>query len=119
MKPFIGVDLDGTLAVHPHWHIPNGPEEIGEPIPEMIERVKGWLAEGREVKIFTARACKEENLPPIKKWCKEHLGKELDITNIKTPDMMELWDDRAVSVRRNTGEALTDYRPLWDWIVIK
>lgn len=37
---WIGVDLDGTLAVYKGW---NGPEHIGEPIPIMIDRVKLWI----------------------------------------------------------------------------
>lgn len=51
---WIGVDLDGTLAL---W----GPGfnesvlEIGEPIAPMVERVKSWLAELIEVRIVTAR----------------------------------------------------------------
>jgi hypothetical protein len=116
MKPFIGVDLDGTLAMHPEWTIPRGPEDIGEPITEMVERVKQWLAEGKEVKIFTARACNDKNIAPIKVWCKKYLGKELEVTNTKTPDMMEIWDDRAIGIVRNTGKTTTEHRPLWDWI---
>jgi hypothetical protein len=35
----IGVDLDGTLAKYGEWR---GVEHIGEPIPPMVDRVKGW-----------------------------------------------------------------------------
>ena len=49
---WIGVDLDGTLARYEQYE---GPMSIGEPIPEMVDRVKAWLAAGREVRIFTAR----------------------------------------------------------------
>ena len=49
---WIGVDLDGTLARYDGW---KGPEHIGEPLMPMVERVKAWLAEGREVRIMTAR----------------------------------------------------------------
>ena len=48
---WIGVDLDGTLAKYGSW---NG-GQIGDPIPLMVERVKQWIAEGVEVRIFTAR----------------------------------------------------------------
>ena len=48
-KGWIGVDLDGTLAVYYDWEI------IGDPIPLMVERVQQWLKEGKHVKIFTAR----------------------------------------------------------------
>src|SRR5690349_18780615 len=55
MSGWIGVDLDGTLAEYHGW---KGVEHIGPPIPEMVARVKQWLAEGRDVRIFTAR-CSE------------------------------------------------------------
>jgi hypothetical protein len=51
-KEWIGVDLDCTLAHYEKWE---GPGEIGAPLAPMVERVKGWLAEGRDVRIFTAR----------------------------------------------------------------
>ncbi len=47
-----GVDLDGTLAHYDGWM---GPTEIGPPISKMVHRVRRWLAEGRDVRIFTAR----------------------------------------------------------------
>jgi hypothetical protein len=39
---WIGVDLDGVLAKMEGW---NGPYEIGEPVPAMVDRVKKWLEE--------------------------------------------------------------------------
>ena len=51
-RGWIGVDLDGTLAYYDGW---KGPEAIGEPIPRMVDRVLGWVNEGREVRILTAR----------------------------------------------------------------
>ncbi len=104
---WIGVDLDGTLAHYDGW---KGPEHIGEPIPKMMERVKAWIAEGREVKIFTARACVHEQLPPINDWLIKHgllnpndFDLPLEITNVKDFQMVELWDDRCVQVVPNTG----------------
>lgn len=108
-RGWIGVDLDGTLAHYDGW---KGIEHIGEPIPLMVERVKRWLAEGRAVKIFTARVIREngsmssEAVGYIWKWCEEHLGQRLHVTNQKDMGMQELWDDRAVCVERNTGEVL-------------
>ena len=32
----------------------------------------------------------------IKRWCKQHIGRELEVTNVKDFGMIELWDDRAV-----------------------
>ena len=101
MSGWIGVDLDGTLAF---WDIWRGIEHIGKPIPAMVLRVKNWLAKGIEVKIFTARACDVEAIPFIEKWCLEHIGKILPVTNMKDFDMIEIWDDRAIRVRENSGE---------------
>jgi hypothetical protein len=75
----------------------------------MVERVQRWLKKGKTVKIFTARvhgdkSGKQEKM--IKEWCKEHIGQELPVTNIKTQQMYQLWDDRAVAVQKNTGESL-------------
>lgn len=119
---WIGVDLDGTLAYYEKgdYH-KKGPTFIGEPIPKMLERVKEWLKQGREVRIMTARA-----LPPltlagepeevlddyfkieqaIAEWCLLHIGEVLSITCVKDYDMIELWDDRAVAVETNTGKHL-------------
>lgn len=49
---WIGVDLDGTLAEYDGW---KGPSHIGKPIEPMVARVKEWLKEGKDVRIFTAR----------------------------------------------------------------
>lgn len=102
---WIGVDLDGTLAHYDGW---KGIDHIGEPVPLMVERVKAWRAAGREVRIFTARVCREgdeciQARAAIVLWCHQHLGEVLPITNIKDFGMVELWDDRAVQVEANTG----------------
>lgn len=108
MSTWIGVDLDGTLAHYDGWR---GPEHIGAPVPAMVERVKRWLAEGREVRIFTARVSENQGLLHLLKvrqyiddWVLEHVGQRLAITNQKDFGMVELWDDRAVQVVMNTGE---------------
>ncbi len=104
---WIAVDLDGTLAHYEGWQ---GEDHIGAPIPVMVERVKRWLAEGYEVRIFTARMFRESSRESrerlIKAWTLEHIGVELQPTCIKDFDMIELWDDRAVQVVPNTGELL-------------
>ena len=87
---WIGVDLDGTLAYYDHWR---GPHHIGDPIPAMLNRVKSWLAEGKDVRIFTARVeggtvALSMGLPDgetgrevhevarhIQLWCQKHIGK--------------------------------------------
>lgn len=99
---WIGVDLDGTLAFYDGW---KGETHIGDPIPRMIQRVKAWLADGSDVRIFTARVAEAEtNLDgtghdiiavreSIETWCEQHLGQKLPITNKKDFAMIELWDD--------------------------
>lgn len=105
---WIGVDLDGTLAHYDGWR---GMGHVGAPIPKMVARVRKWLAEGKDVRIFTARACTEQPLDAlveavtaIGNWSLEQFGECLPIVSEKTPDMIELWDDRCVQVIPNTGE---------------
>jgi hypothetical protein len=108
-RGWIGVDLDGTLAHYTGW---KGEEHIGAPIPAMVARVQAWIAEGREVRIFTARisgsSAGDKGIDAmrlrIEAWCREHIGRALYVTNVKDYAMIELWDDRAVQVTPNTGE---------------
>jgi TusA-related sulfurtransferase len=104
-KGWKGVDLDGTLAKYNGF---KGDEHIGEPVPAMLARVKRWLSDGWEVRIMTARAGKPKAVEAIKKWCKEHGLPALKVTNEKDQHMDELWDDRAVQVRKNTGEPVKE-----------
>lgn len=122
-KGWVGVDLDGTLAFYDHWR---GPDHIGAPIPAMLERVKKWLSEGIDVRIFTARvdagtaALSMGNLDGeayrnvksvernIHRWCLKHLGRELPVTCKKDFGMIELWDDRCIQVIPNTGRTIAD-----------
>jgi hypothetical protein len=113
-----GVDLDGTLARYDKWV---DEFHIGEPIPRMVERVKRWLEEGRTVKILTARVCEQEGRDAavvadvIRKWCIEHIGQELEITNGKDYQMVQLWDDRAIQLIPNTG-IRADFHRLGDLV---
>jgi len=105
-KAWIGVDLDGTLAEYTEY---KGPEHIGKPIPKMVNRVKEWIVEGRTVKIMTARAdipVRGSSKPiwVVEDWCKEVFGQKLPVVCRKDLHMIELWDDRAVQVIKNTGE---------------
>ena len=87
----------------------SGPEHIGKPIPRMVERVKGWLAAGRDIRIFTARVGPQpgdeadRSRVAITAWCIEHLGRPLPVTATKDYQMIELWDDRCVQLITNTG----------------
>jgi hypothetical protein len=110
---WIGVDLDGTLAFYDKWR---GPTHIGAAIPAMLDRVKQWVADGLEVRIFTARVS-TDNLTErklivsaIQKWCLVNGLPTLQITCVKDFGMITLWDDRAVHVIPNTGVALGECR---------
>jgi hypothetical protein len=126
-KGWIAVDLDGTLAEYHGWV---NTFNIGAPIPLMQERVKKWLAEGRDVRIFTARVdgglvaktiypeipeatvefYKQVDLivDMIQNWTEKHLGKRLPVTNKKDAGMIELWDDQCVQVIKNTGQRVDE-----------
>jgi hypothetical protein len=110
---WIGVDLDGTLAYYGHAEsaaLHQGWVKIGYPLMPMVHRVHQWLAEGRDVRIVTARVAPHpkgniaNNRAAIEEWCLQHLGKVLPVTNSKDWEMVELWDDRAIQVVTNTGE---------------
>lgn len=108
-KGWIGVDLDGTLAHHKSGDF--NANRVGAPIPLMVGRVKQWLAEGREVRIMTARVAlptSDAVVEAIQHWCSVHIGQVLPVTCQKDYAMIELWDDRAVQVIPNSGEALRD-----------
>lgn len=116
---WIGVDFDRTLATRQH----DGDHSYaGEPIPAMVERVKTWLAEGRRVKIFSARVSgyyttgddaaedfiRADNQEAIiDSWCFKMFGTTLPVTCIKDAYCKEIWDDIAVAVEENTGRQLS------------
>lgn len=103
--PWIGVDLDGTLAVHDNG---SSLEGVGDPVPAMVNRVRKMINNGIRVKIFTARAGDPEQLPVVRKWLKSQGLPELEITNVKDYQMLRLYDDRAIQVEKNTGRLITD-----------
>ena len=81
-----------------------GCEEIGSPIKPMVNRLKKWIADGKTVKIFTARASSPKQVVMIKKWLVVQGLPDLEVTNVKDLRMIELWDDRCVQVMTNSGE---------------
>lgn len=113
-KGWIGVDFDRTLSERGHDGGDNSP---GKPVPVMVERVKRWVAEGRNVRIFTARVTPgitepnwtppEQQVKVIQDWCLQHIGVILPVTCMKDYYMLELWDDCAVAVEENTGRQLS------------
>jgi hypothetical protein len=102
-SPWIGVDLDGTLARD--LGSTRG-DKIGSPIEPMLVRVQKWIAEGRTVKIFTARASSPRQVVAIKEWLVSCGLPDLEVTNVKDQRMIELWDDRCVQVTTNLGEPI-------------
>lgn len=131
MRPWYGVDFDGTLAKYDKWQ---GAEHCGDPIPKMVERVKTMLAEGKDVRIFTARVFPLLEVKPndnidqilesrgltempraveaanatlaIQAWCQEHLGRALTVTCVKDYGLVSLYDDRCFQVEKNTGRII-------------
>lgn len=99
MGKWIGVDLDGTLAEYKS----NKNQSIGNAIQPMLQRVKEWIDDGKEVRIFTARASDSEQIKKVEQWLSENGLSDLAVTNVKDFDMIELWDDKAIRVKRNTG----------------
>lgn len=114
MAGYIMVDLDGTLAFYESGNF--DPMVVGPPIPVMVERVKGWLKDGYDVRIFTARVCPGQRTvgeilairKVIKAWCIEHLRRSLPITAYKDYGCVAIYDDRAVRVEHNTGRLIGD-----------
>jgi hypothetical protein len=107
---WVGVDLDGTLAHYDGW---KGIDQIGAPIPLMVDRVQQWLAEGKQVRIMTARVHPNQDGRVlevvrywIEKWCLEHIGQVLPITHEKDFGMICLYDDRCIRVEKNTGRLM-------------
>lgn len=132
MNPWYRFDLDGTVAEYDTWR---GATHIGAPIPKMVERLKGMLAEGKECRIFTARVypfllirpnddldlalrvpLKDESraresqdaVIAIQKYCQEHVGQALPITCVKDYGMIYFFDDRSKQVIKNTGVLLEE-----------
>lgn len=112
----IAVDFDGTLATYDGW---KGVEHLGEPVEEMVLRVKAELDAGSAVTIFTARVNPnggsfEDALDATKsfvliaQWCTEHIGQILPITHEKSREWDEMWDDRAVQIVKNQGIPVTE-----------
>jgi hypothetical protein len=120
-RRWIGVDLDGTL-VH-DCTTPDQVWTIGAPIPRMIDKVKQWLADGIDVRIFTARVgcCGETSTIAtddqafvdyqrrlIADWCVETFGRVLPVTATKDFQMIRYYDDRGIQMVTNTGESIAE-----------
>ena len=124
MSGWFAVDLDGTLT---EWDgVWRGPSYIGAPIARTVRRVKHWLNQGKDVRIFTARVYvgpmptmhqssalrdewqqrrdeANECRQAIAALCTSLFGQALPITCEKDYHMVLLLDDRAQQVVPNTG----------------
>ena len=109
----IAVDFDGVLVKCLPSDVGYVPDQFGEPILVMIERVRGWLAEGKEVVIFTARVHpsnpEEAEIArlAIQRFCLNNFGIVVEVTCMKSPKMTRFYDDLAVTVEQDTGRILT------------
>ena len=107
----IAVDLDGTLADDTVISMVDyRPDLIGKPIPLLVKRVKAWLAEGKKIVIFTARVHPRHGLADvamvekaIKEWCMNVFGVEFEVTCMKDPLFVQIWDDKVIRVLKNRG----------------
>ena len=112
-KAWIGCDLDGTLAKYDSW---KGWDHIGDPIPNMVTRIKNYMARGITVKIWTARASKvslarndlefSQMEKVIQDWTEKHLGKRLEVVTEKDCWMIGAIDDSVMQVEPNTGNII-------------
>lgn len=114
-QPWIGIDLDGTLAEYDPHMFP----QIGKPVEPMRVFVQMLLNAGTEVRIFTARVgphgaaypdgtlIDPEFIPKqvamIEAWCLAVFNRTLPVTATKDFQMIALYDDRAVQIVENRG----------------
>ena len=97
-KRVIAVDLDGTLAKSRNDGL------IGDPVKSMVNRVNRWHSKGIEVRIFTSRLDAYDGLSSIRYWLRVNGLPDLQITNKKTGDIEEFWDNRAIRIEDSTGK---------------
>ena len=102
MRPWIGIDLDSCLA---HGEGRDG-DPIGDPYPDILALVQQWLGEGREVRIFTARAGSYEGRFAVMAWLARQGLPPLRVTNQKDYECALFLDDRARQVK--DGKVLGD-----------
>jgi len=105
------VDFDATLVEdYKKDGAEFDPAKAGDPVLDMVERVKTWLDLGEEVVIFTARVAPSHpeseialSKATIEEFCVREFGTKLEVTCIKHPEFSDFWDDKAVRVDRDKG----------------
>lgn len=115
-KGWIAVDFDRTLSYYDKWR---GAHHVGEPIGPMVQRVRTWLSQGKDVRIFTARVSSDGTerrdaeayaaREAINEFCEKEFGRRLLITDSKDWATIAIYDDRAVQVVPNDGSTLEEY----------
>lgn len=118
-RTWIGVDLDGTLAED--CKEPADVWRIGAPIPAMVDHVKALQADGKEIRILTARVAGCGQISSIawdnqdfvdyqraliEDWCLQVFGVVFTVTASKDFQMITFYDDRCIRVETNTGRIL-------------
>lgn len=89
---WVGVDLDGTLA-EPLWTPENPTSEIGDPIPDAIEKVRELVGAGYKVIIHTSRPWTDYEA--IENWL-QHYGIPFKEIQCGKPLYAAYVDDRAI-----------------------
>jgi hypothetical protein len=89
---WVGVDLDGTLA-YPKWTPDNPTSEIGDPIPESIEKVHELWRAGYKVIVHTSRPWTDYQV--IEQWL-QHYNVPFKEIQCGKPLYAAYVDDRAI-----------------------
>lgn len=117
-RPWYGFDLDGCAAKSIE---PFDAGRIGEPIASIVDLMYEMMRQSKRIKIFTARVCETGQLSHISGhiadrafadwqhslitlWNKRNLGRDIEVTCIKDFLCLEIYDDRAWRVAKNTGK---------------
>lgn len=89
---WVSVDLDGTVAT-PVWTAENPTDDIGEPIPAAVEKLRKLREAGLKIVIYTARAW--TSYEAIEKWFRHH---DIPFDKILPGKLLALGyaDDRAI-----------------------
>lgn len=111
--PWVGVDLDNTLA---EFDVFRGWDHIGAPIPGAVDLVKKMLQQGLAVKIFTARVAPnaegEDHIPiarsAIEAWTVMVFGRAIPATSQKDVYCTRIVDDIAAPPPLKPSIAFTD-----------
>ena len=104
---WIGFDLDGTLAKYDGWH---GLDHIGEPIEAIVRLAKKFHAEGKRIKILTARVsprlCGETHADGCK--C-GHCEEEASRPPVMQEQYLVELDGRGFSVKRTASSYIREW----------